>query len=298
MTLAPVSVIMPAYRAATTIQRALTSIARQTYRPEEVIVVDDGSDDRTADAAEACRAELGDIRLIVDRQPNRGAGAARNRAIGLARCAYLAFLDADDEWMAQKLKISLAYIERGDLALIAHNGYVAGEGQETLLDCARLFRKAALDPFDVLYRRGFIATSSVVVRRESIAAAGGFDETLQTGQDFDLWLRLLAQSENRWEVFEDPLFRYYLSKGSITANTERRLADTLSIALRHAPTLRRRNGSYLFSLWFRIAAVHKEAIFAYVKRNRLRRAFFTFLFLPIRIVIFTIKSSAIPGDLT
>ena len=79
---ADVSVIVPAYRAAGTIGRALAGVAAQTVRPRQVIVVDDGSDDGTLAATEACRQTLGEIDLIALQQPNRGAGAARNRAVG------------------------------------------------------------------------------------------------------------------------------------------------------------------------------------------------------------------------
>ena len=80
-----VSVIIPAYRAESTIRRALRSVAAQTAPPTEVIVVDDGSPDRTAATAEACRAEMGGIALKVVRQQNAGAGAARNQARAYAR---------------------------------------------------------------------------------------------------------------------------------------------------------------------------------------------------------------------
>lgn len=108
---ADVSVIIPAFRAADTIGRALASVAAQTCTPREVIVVHDESDDGTADAAEAMRGALGPIALRIIRQPYQGDDAARNSALALANGALVTFLDADDEWLPEKLARSLPHLE-------------------------------------------------------------------------------------------------------------------------------------------------------------------------------------------
>jgi glycosyltransferase involved in cell wall biosynthesis len=281
---APVSVIVPAYQAAAIIGRALHSVARQTRQPAEVILVDDGSTDATAAAAEACAAAMPAVNLRVIRQPNRGAGAARNRALAEARGDYVAFLDADDEWLPEKLDQSLVRLEASGLALIAHNGWIVEDGRETYLDIAARYRAAAGRLFEGLYRRGFLSTSSVVARRESIVAAGGFDETLRNGHDFDLWLKVLADPRNTFEVFDMPLTRYHITRGSITTHTRRRLLNTIEIAIRHAPMLRIHNGSPLASLLFRIAAVHHEAAQAYWARGNIAGALAVVLGYPVRTV--------------
>jgi len=258
---APVSVIVPAYRAAATVGRALASIAAQTVKPEEVLVVDDGSKDGTFEAAREMFRCMEGVELVVVRQDNAGAGAARNRAIAEARYPILAFLDADDEWLPRKLERSLAELEMDGRVLVAHNFIRASEGTETVVDCVRNF--AAGDPFVSLYRRGYIATSTVVARKSAVDAAGRFDTGLPTAQDFDLWLRMLAPPETRFAVFPDALMRYHVNPTGITANTSRRLACGLDIARRHAPALADRPGGVLPSVWFRTAAVHYEAIRAY-----------------------------------
>ncbi len=280
---ADVSVIIPAYRAGATIRRALASVAAQTVKPAEVIVVDDGSDDATVDAARACADLMEGIELKVFSQPNRGAGAARNRALAEARGTYVAFLDADDEWLAAKLERSMAHLLDTKNVFVAHDGWIVSDGKETLNACAWRFRQGA-DPFVQLYRKGYIDTCSVVARRDAVEAAGGFDESLPNAQDFDLWLAMVREPGTPFEVFDEPLVRYHAGDTGIMGHTERRLACCLKIARRYAPDLRRRPGSALISLGYRVLALHIEAIAAYKKRQRFWALARTVLALPITLV--------------
>jgi teichuronic acid biosynthesis glycosyltransferase TuaG len=115
---ADVSVIIPAYRAAETIGRALRSVAGQTVTPREIVIVDDGSDDDTAKVARRYADLLAPSALRVVTQPNLGAGAARNRALAEATQPLVAFLDADDEWLPEKLERSVNEMNAGDYVLV------------------------------------------------------------------------------------------------------------------------------------------------------------------------------------
>ncbi|NQV48828.1 MAG: glycosyltransferase family 2 protein [Rhodospirillaceae bacterium] len=254
-----ISVIIPAYKAVQTIERALACVAAQTLKPDEVIVVDDGSQDGTLKAAQAFKDKMDAIDLKVISQENLGAGAARNRAIEEASGTWLAFLDADDEWLPEKLATSMQAINEHGLTLLAHN-YLAIKGaDETLVDCAARYR-AAMDPYIGLYRKGFLATSTIVVRRDAVLEAGCFDETLATAQDFDLWLKILKEEGAAFLVKPDTLMRYHITAGSITSHTARRLECSLRIAKRHAPN-RIDHG-------YRITAVHLEAITSSLAQGR------------------------------
>jgi teichuronic acid biosynthesis glycosyltransferase TuaG len=266
---ADISVIIPAYQAQATIERALISIAKQTTKPAEIIVVDDGSNDNTSKIVETFSDKLSCTDLRIFQQSNKGAGAARNKALSEARCEFIAFLDADDEWLPEKLEISLDHLCSGNHLLVAHNGWVEEDGKETYLDIATRFHAAGDRIFHGLYRRGFISTSSVIAKREAILAVGGFDETLAVGQDFDLWLKLLDKPGASFDIFDQPLTRYHITPGSITSQVAKRLSCTLEIATRHAPALARHKGSTTISLWFRIIAIHGEAIRSYTKRGTL-----------------------------
>ena len=285
---ADVSVIVAAYQAAGTIARTLTSIAGQTLKPKEVVVVDDGSTDGTFAAANAEAANMNGIELRVFRtEGNLGAGAARNRAIEVTTGAYLAFLDADDEWLPEKLERSLAHLEGSDFVLVAHD-YVTGEGETTQHhDCVSRFRETS-DPFIGLYRKGYIPSCSVVAERHAVINAGGFDPALRNAQDFDLWLAMLRQPGTPFLVFGEPLLRYHVSASGIMSHTARRLECCLKIARRNIPNLKQRPGAGVLDLWFRIAALHFEAIRAYGKRRAIPRLLLTMVKLPISLLTMTI----------
>jgi glycosyltransferase involved in cell wall biosynthesis len=261
---ADVTVIMPAYRAAGTIARALHSVAAQTVRPRAVVVVDDGSDDGTVEAA---KIAFGDGTLTLLTQAHAGAGAARNRALRQATTKYVAFLDADDEWMPDKLAISLAHLARGGFTFVAHDMLVENGGVEQRADCAR-HHPAGGDAFAALFRRGYVATSTVVARRDAIKAAGGFDESLLSGQDYELWLRLAATPGVSFAVFPGAHTRYHVTNNSITRDAERRRAASLTIMRRHLRTLRARDPAAFSTALTRTAIIAVEAAAEHVRAGR------------------------------
>ncbi|MDP6804472.1 MAG: glycosyltransferase family 2 protein [Rhodospirillales bacterium] len=267
---ADVSVVIPAYRAAATIGRALASVANQTVKPREVIVVVDGSPDETAAQAEAAAKQLSGTDLHVLRVTHGGAGFARNRGLERASAQFVAFLDADDEWLPDKLERSLAEIVDTRRVLVAHDGWIHDGDNATLNECARRFRESG-DPYVNLYRKGYIDTCSVVIRRAAALGAGGFDETLPNAQDFELWLALLKDPAAQFHVFEAPLVRYHVSEHGIMSRTDSRLRCGLRIAVRHAASLRAHPGSVVASLWFRITAIHYEAACSYARRRQFLR---------------------------
>ena len=284
---ADVSVIIPAYRAQSCIGRALDSVARQTLKPRAAIVVDDGSPDGTYDTARGHAGRMGEVELVVIRQDNAGAGAARNRALAEAGTRYVAFLDADDEWLPEKLARSMAYLAAGDYVLVAHDSVMVRDGIETRIPCAARFRAAAAAPFVGLYRRGFIDTSTVVARRDAVLAGGGFDTSLANAQDFELWLAMLKDPGTRFEVFDEPLSRYHVTAGSIMSHVERRRRCCVEIARRYAFDLKRHRGSPLMSLWFRILAVHYEAVAAHRARGDRAGVFCAAARLPFELAVAT-----------
>ena len=186
-----VSVIIPAYQASGDIREALESVFSQTFSHFEVIVVNDGSPD-TPDLETAIAPFRSRIRYIV--QPNRGAGAARNSALRAASGKYVAFLDADDLWSKDCLHHQVQFLE-------THAEYAAVYGDTLIVGdsplAGRTFMQTApstgeADLLALIEQRCNIPLSTAVARRAIVAATGLFDESLQRGQDFDLWLRMAA----------------------------------------------------------------------------------------------------------
>lgn len=185
-----ISVIVPAYNAERTILDTIRSVQQQTFRDLELIVVDDGSTDRTLELVE----RVAEPRLRVVSQPNAGVSAARNRGIALAAGACLTFLDADDLWMPEKLERQWAALEAHPGAGVAYSWtYFIDEDGRLLYAQDPVFYEG--DVLKELLVRNFIASgSNVLVRREAIEASGGFDPDLNFSADWEFCVRLAARS--------------------------------------------------------------------------------------------------------
>lgn len=276
---ASVSVIIPAYNAALSIERALLSVAAQTLPPAEIIVVDDGSHDDTASRAKALQNAFEVSKLVVIVQKNEGAGSARNKAINAATQKYIAFLDADDEWMPTKLERSMAVMAEGDYVLVAHDYLDATPDGDIHVSCARRFHEGP-DPYTSLYLKGYIPSISVIVSRQAILNVGGFNASLRNAQDFELWLKVLAEPGTSFTVFDEPLARYYHTSGSIMSHTERRITCCVEIAYQYLSALHKRHTNALQLLMRRLVNIYFEAFSVYVRSGKLICA----LAIPFRLV--------------
>jgi glycosyltransferase involved in cell wall biosynthesis len=182
-----VSVVIPTFNCADFVVEAIRSVLAQSYEHYEIIVVDDGSRDHTQAALE----QFGNrVRYIL--QAPGGPSVARNRAILEARGELIAFLDADDLWRPTKLSRQVEYLNHHREAVLVYTDFTRGPHPGTNNDSRlRAYRpRDSADPFHALLEENFIATPTVVVRREALARSGLFDPTLRGSEDFDLWLRL------------------------------------------------------------------------------------------------------------
>jgi glycosyltransferase involved in cell wall biosynthesis len=165
---AGVTVIVPAHDAVSYLSEALESAYRQEPRPHQLIVVDDGSSDGTAELAERLGA-------VCIRQENRGPSAARNRAIELARTRYVGFLDADDVWPSGSLALRLRALESQPALEV-----VWGESQ--------MFR-GSQQMHSPLVRGFMFQVGAALFRRSAFDRIGVFDESLRLSEDVDWFLR-------------------------------------------------------------------------------------------------------------
>jgi glycosyltransferase involved in cell wall biosynthesis len=180
-----VSVLMSVRDAAPWVREAVESVLAQTAGDLELIVIDDGS----SDATPAVLASIGDPRLRVERQSPTGLTPSLNRAARLARAPLLARLDADDMAMPDRLARQRRFLD-------AHPGIgLLGTGAIEIDAAGRVVGRVTPPADDVAIRRALIRRnpfvhSSVVMRREMLERAGGYDASLPVGQDYDLWMRL------------------------------------------------------------------------------------------------------------
>ncbi len=181
-----ISVIVPVYNRVGLIARTLTSVFAQSRPAQEVIVVDDGSNDGTG---ELVRERFPQVRYF--RQPNRGVSSARNRGIAEARCEWLAFLDSDDVWLPYKLEAQqCALAARPEYRICHSNEIWMRRGQ--FVNPMKKHAKSGGHIFLRCLPRCVISPSSVIVHRSVIAAVGVFDESMPACEDYDLWLRVCA----------------------------------------------------------------------------------------------------------
>lgn len=185
-----IAVVIPVFRAHY-LGDCLASVFAQTRPADQVIVVDDGSPDGAAIAAAVAPF---DGRVTVLRQENLGAGAARNQGITHTDAERIAFLDADDLWCPEQLERQTRLLDEDpNRVLVYANGRLMGDGPlrgMLFMDTAPSTGEPTLEA--LLTQRCTVLTSSVLVKRDALTAAGLFDESLRRGQDFDMWVRLAA----------------------------------------------------------------------------------------------------------
>lgn len=177
------SVVIPAYNSAGYLRQSIESALAQTRRPLEVIVIDDGSTDDTREVARAYP-----VRYVY--QSNRDRAVARNHGARLATGRLIAFLDADDVWLREHLALSVAALEREPSAPLSASDYLLVDA--SLRPIGQATKTSREQSLESLLVENSIATSAVVVRAGAFRAVGGFDESLEGSEDWELWLRLTA----------------------------------------------------------------------------------------------------------
>lgn len=180
-----VSVIIPTYNRAGKVRRAISSVLYQTFTNYEVIVVDDGSEDGTAD----CLKPVADRIRYIRHPDNLGVSAARNRGIKASEYPFVAFLDSDDYWYPGKLSTQMAFFKAKPEAVACQteeiwirNGIRVNPGRRHL--------KPSGDIFVPSLKLCLVSPSAVMVKRSLLDEVGLFDEDLPACEDYDLWLRI------------------------------------------------------------------------------------------------------------
>ncbi len=247
-----VSVVIGAYNAERWIAETIASVLGQTWRDFELIVVDDGSTDATAEIVKHCGAP---VRYL--HQENKGQPAARNTGIRAAQGRYVAFVDADDLWHPEKLARQMRLFEEDPLLawcytdaflFASETGAIRGRaGQENALHEGDVLRPLLLG--------NFILSPTPVVRREVFDAVGSFNEdpVVRNGEDWEMWLRIAERYPVR--VLRRPLAKVRLHDQRMSASVD--LEYALSSRLRIVRAALRRHPAAARSVGCRaVANVH------------------------------------------
>lgn len=222
-----VSVIVPVYNAEHTVRETINSVISQTYLNWELIIINDGSIDNSANVI----SSFTDIRIKYLAQDNRGVAHARNTGIRIARGEYIAFLDSDDLWESSKLEKCVNYLNIGEFDFVyskvkmfnddISNAY-SYEYVEPIKESNEYYRLLIFD---------YIPTLSVVLKKSVLDKIGNFDINLNGTEDWDLWIRIVEKYQIKF--ISDELAFYRVSENGLSKNRNLHLKEEYKVIQKH-----------------------------------------------------------------
>ncbi len=229
-----VTVVIPAHNRLSYLTEALDSVAAQSFRDFEVVVVDDGSEEPVAQAAEAHR-----IRPRVIRQTRQGPAAARNRGIFEARTEWIAFLDSDDMWLPAKLDRYFDAIRVSPGTDIFYGPMIPVDASgRPVVGRTKPRHEGSIS--QRLFASCFVDVPTVVCRKSLLVEAGGFDAELPVCEDYDLWLRVSVR--HSFGYIAEPLARRRLHDKRLSKSNMCRNLAVKSFMLQRFYEAHRGNG--------------------------------------------------------
>lgn len=216
-----VSVIIPTYNREKFIGAAIKSVLDQTFKCFEIIVIDDGSTDGTANVVKEFKSEK--IRYIY--QSNQGRSRARNHALALAKGRYIAFLDSDDMYLPEKLGMQVDFMDRRpDFGMVYTSAYCIDEDGNSLAHVYEAKLSGWIYNDIAFFVPVTITLPTVIARREVFEAVGGFDENMERFEDTDMWRRISKAFQIGAMATFTCLLRTHSDNSLVTQNPERILA--------------------------------------------------------------------------
>ena len=208
-----ISVIIPTYNAAAYIGEAMDSVFAQTYRDYEIIVIDDGSTDETKELLEQHYPTINYYYV-----ENNGVSAARNLGIAKAQGEFIAFLDADDWWLPEKLEKQLVLFEVDKTLglVLTENYFFTAVGLCGFTNKKRLLMQG--DIVKNIFLNSYAVTSTVMVRKSVFEQVGLFEEELSVAEDDNLWMRIGMNYDIA--LVDEKLAHYRITNGSLSRNID------------------------------------------------------------------------------
>lgn len=222
-----VSVIVPVYNGAEHLRETLDSIFNQTFKEFELIVVDDGSSDKSVDIIKSYGGRV----VFIQHKRNLGAPSfTKNTGIKVAKGEYLAFSDHDDNWYPKKLEKQISILDKHpEVVANFTNGHIMES--ETSKNIAQRWNEIDELPeqqycIERLLRQNFIlSTTSAMIRSDIIRKIGGFDEKMLLADDFEMWFRLACAG--KLSFLQEPLFQWRFHTQSLSHDEDRHLNDLI-----------------------------------------------------------------------
>jgi len=237
------SIIVPAFNVERTIARTLSTLLAQTFDDFEIVIVDDGSSDRTAEIA-ARFAQ--DIRVRVITQANRGLAGARNSGIAAARGTFIGFCDADDLWLPGKLAAHVQHLQGNPQVGISYSGsaficdvgHLTGHAQNprlTDVDAAHIFKRNPIGNGSAPVLRRAVLDEIAYRPASEYTRNWYFDETFRQSEDIECWLRIALSTDWQFEGIPGLLTHYRINAGGLSSATDRQLAAWERMVAKLAP---------------------------------------------------------------
>lgn len=241
-----ISVIIPCYNSEKTIKKTIESVLNQSFSDLELIVINDGSEDSTLEII----SNFQDSRIKIFSFENSGGNISRNRGLKYAAGKFVSFLDADDIWTADKLANQLQALQENECVMVAYSwtDYIDENG-EFLLSGTHITVNG--DVYEKLLVNNFLENgSNPLIRREAIIELGGFDESLNAAQDWDMWLRLACKFD--FICVPSVQILYRISANSVSSNLVRQEKSCLQVlerAYKERPSFANQRRTILKNNW-------------------------------------------------
>jgi len=202
-----ISVVIPTYNRERFLKRAIESVLNQTFQDFELIIVDDGSTDKTKEVVDSFQSNK--IKYIYQKNSG-GAAFPKNTGIKIAQGEYIAILDSDDEWLPEKLEKQIGFFEKhSEISVVGCNFLINGQKEYKVPKYKNVFKQ-------MLITDNMGPGSIMIYRREVFNKVGLFDENLKSGQDKEMRIRL-AQ-EYKFGFIDKPLVNYYIGHNNISSS--------------------------------------------------------------------------------
>ncbi len=223
-----VSIILPAYNASTTLERTIASVKAQDYKDWEIIIIDDGSTDRTPELAQNFAKK--DNRILYYKQPNAGVSSARNTGLTKADGDWILFLDSDDTIDPHFLSKMMRSANDNNSDIVICEYLHCNEGEK--LNISGRSSKLPKDAITELMIWPYFAVHAAITKREHVLKAEGFDTTLKTCEDWDFWIKILTQEGIRYSNVDEVLAYYHNTPDSLSKGASDMFADCREIRRR------------------------------------------------------------------